>query len=836
LDGEFQIDTTFDVVPDPQSQDIPSCATDGEQYLVVWENENGSRHISGSRVTGQGVVLDPLGITITDSLQGNWSAMPAVAFAGSSYLVVWTDSLAGTGAVWGCRVGRDGVVLDSAPIRISSTPSPQPRAAVASDGVNSLVVWQNAGPANTATIYGARVGPTGVVLDSVSFPIPESAAAQSEPAVAFDGSGWFVVWSEFRPGSDSDILGRHVGPNGAPVDSHDVVVSNAARDQEAPCIAFDGTDCLVAWRDLRNSNLGDIYGARVTGSGEVREPDGIAICGHDGWQAQPALTFTGAFWLAAWADDRFGNDIYGTRVNPDGSVADTEGYPIRLGEAWNPNPTACSDSSGRSLVAWTGGDIWAQRVDSSGSDIDTSSLLLSGVFPTQDNPAVASDGANYLAVWENSGASGTMVCAERVSPTGQPLDTAHLNLSAPNSGSLPKAAFGTNYLAVWWDESGSFALRASRVTPSGVVLDPGGIGIGPQKWVCYCADVASDGDNFLAVWDAQAPTGELRVYGSRISAGGTVLDTTFAVGGDTNRDASYPAAAFNGSDYLVAWADYDYNQSVSSVRAARVTPEGVVRDSAAIVLASVLTDDPYPAVASDGTNWLVAWSSRDSNGARVVTGTRVSPEGTVLDSNGIGIAPPNDSSLDVTPCAAFDGANYVVTWQRYSNGQSYSWATLVSPQGAVVGSVLVTTMNVDGEPLPIAHGSGQQTLAVFAAYTDSVNRYPVNGNRVWGKLSPFTGLAENPVSELRSGKMATIVRGVLYLPSENQRLSQGFRSTKSGTVPVFALLDATGRRVAELRPGPNDVSRFEAGVYFVRSEPSAVNRQPSAVYKVVITR
>ena len=53
------------------------------------------------------------------------------------------------------------------------------------------------------------------------------------------------------------------------------------------------------------------------------------------------------------------------------------------------------------------------------------------------------------------------------------------------------------------------------------------------------------------------------------------------------------------------------------------------------------------------------------------------------------------------------------------------------------------------------------------------------------------------------------------------------------------LRDATGRRVAELHPGPNDVSRFGAGVYFVRS---AVSGQRSAVrgqgevYKVVITR
>jgi hypothetical protein len=48
------------------------------------------------------------------------------------------------------------------------------------------------------------------------------------------------------------------------------------------------------------------------------------------------------------------------------------------------------------------------------------------------------------------------------------------------------------------------------------------------------------------------------------------------------------------------------------------------------------------------------------------------------------------------------------------------------------------------------------------------------------------------------------------------------------------LLDITGRRVQDLRPGPNDVSRLTPGVYFIRE---AVSGQPSAVSrKVVIQR
>ncbi len=70
----------------------------------------------------------------------------------------------------------------------------------------------------------------------------------------------------------------------------------------------------------------------------------------------------------------------------------------------------------------------------------------------------------------------------------------------------------------------------------------------------------------------------------------------------------------------------------------------------------------------------------------------------------------------------------------------------------------------------------------------------------------------------RSQLGATIVRGNLFLTGD-RRPETGDR---------VALMDAAGRRVMELRPGPNDVHHLSPGVYFVRSQ--------SAVEKVLLTR
>jgi hypothetical protein len=73
-----------------------------------------------------------------------------------------------------------------------------------------------------------------------------------------------------------------------------------------------------------------------------------------------------------------------------------------------------------------------------------------------------------------------------------------------------------------------------------------------------------------------------------------------------------------------------------------------------------------------------------------------------------------------------------------------------------------------------------------------------------------TAIAEQPPAAARHSPSATIVRGVLHLPRDMTE----FGSANSGRVP--RLMDVTGRKVADLRPGPNDVRHLPPGLYFLR--------------------
>ena len=138
----------------------------------------------------------------------------------------------------------------------------------------------------------------------------------------------------------------------------------------------------------------------------------------------------------------------------------------------------------------------------------------------------------------------------------------------------PSVDFGqSNYLVVW----GGYACRTIegvRVSPSGYVLDPGGLQIAGCAGTGRPRVAANDSGTFLVVWN---DVGYVRAC--RVTEGGDVLDP----GGMqvSQWDTEYgcrPAVASDGRDWLLTWPDYDYGPHEPEFWLARVTAEGQVRD------------------------------------------------------------------------------------------------------------------------------------------------------------------------------------------------------------------------------------------------------------------
>jgi hypothetical protein len=207
------------------SQSLPKIAFDGTNYLVVWQEDRGNQYgdVYASRVAPDGAVLDPHGIPIATARASELN--PAVAFDGTNYPVTWTASSFPDGDIYGVRVSQSGEVLDPGGFPISTAPGLQDFSAFAFDGTNYLVVWTSGH--YPADIYAARVTPAGTVLDPDGIPVSTAAGEQSPPAVAFDGENDLVAWEDGR-NPTSDVYGARVTPTGTVLDPVGVAISSAA--------------------------------------------------------------------------------------------------------------------------------------------------------------------------------------------------------------------------------------------------------------------------------------------------------------------------------------------------------------------------------------------------------------------------------------------------------------------------------------------------------------------------------------------------------------------------------------------------------------------------------
>jgi hypothetical protein len=365
--------------------------------------------------------------------------------------------------------------------------------------------------------------------------------------------------------------------------------------QERPAIAFDGTNYLVAWMDDRSGGARDIYGARVTPGGVGLDQFGLAISMAMNDQKGPAIAFDGTNYLVAWMDDRLGThtsyEIYAARVSPGGVVLDPNGIFI------------------------------------------SAPLSPSGAI---ERPALAFDGTNYLIVWRDDRSEPSDIYGARVSPAGVVLDPGGIPIAGDAVwADWPAVAFdGTNYLVVWGGLADS-DIHGARVSPGGVVLDPSAIPISTAPDLQYAPAIAFDGTNYLAAW-ADFRTHCCDVYGARVSSGGAVLDPSgIPISTGANLENTFPALAFDGTNYLVAWNDNRSDPAGRDIYGARMSPAGTVLDPSGIPISVAASYQEFPALAFDGANYFVAWGDWRLNPNADIYGARMSTAGAVLDPNGI---------------------------------------------------------------------------------------------------------------------------------------------------------------------------------------------------------
>jgi hypothetical protein len=689
-----------------EEQTEPAVGFDGTNYLVVWRDRYWrSIGIYGTRVSPQGVVLDPDGITI----RAGGGMSPAVSFGAKSFLVVWEDCFrgdCGDAGVVGARVSTTGVVLDPDGFPIATGSPAQASPALAFDGTNWLVAWERASYPS-GDIFASRVSQTGVVLDPGGIPITTAPADQGRPEVAFDGTNYLVVWSSW----ETPLSGARVSPAGQVLDPDGIQISNGGSDDE-PRLAFDGANYLVVW-----SREGRVYGARVSSGGQVLDPDGIPISSVPvGSFGFPAVAFDGVNYLVVWTNQV---DVYGTRVTRSGAVLDPDGIRISSA-AWSDQeaPAVAFDGTNY-LVVWpriTGyvgdfgprKDIVGGRVSPNGVVLDANSTIVSTAVNEQEVPTIAFDGTNYLVAWRDTRPGWGELYAARVSRTGELLDPAGIRVTMSREAfiDVPALAFdGTNYLLVWsqWTNAYNAQIRGARVSRGGSLLDPDGFEIAADRSV-WNPVLDFDGNNYLVVW-AEHAWDCCRVTASRVSQSGQVLDRILIAASPLNYRLS-PRVAFGGERYLVTWPTPG-----GAVYGTQVDTAGRILDAGGFLISPTgRADEPAPATF-DGTNYVVAW--HDVRGGSGIYAARIAQDGAVLDPSGIPVS--TSVAAQQRPAIAFDGTNSLVVWaDATAPGAHDLFGARLSPAGKVLDPRGIPVSSAPGSELNSALVRGPRGETVVA--------------------------------------------------------------------------------------------------------------------------
>jgi hypothetical protein len=347
-------------------------------------------------------------------------------------------------------------------------------------------------------------------------------------------------------------------------------------------------------------------------------------------------------------------------------------------------------------------------------------------------PDVAHGKDGYLVVWQRSREeTGRIECA-RLDAAGKPIDSPRsLRALSSAEGPLdekplvlapdarwqeaPRVSFGNGmYLVVWQDlrNGKEFDIFASRVTPEGKVLDPGGVPVSrtpdaSSRFPCAAFDPSTGsgqaGGSFIVVWSelAAGNEGNYQLFSARVSTDGKVAapqpleikyQTVPLRHPPKQTDLVESDAVVCGDRLFVASGGWPFAQVFNLPDLKPVgLPEGWHPQSKDGTSVNKRRITRRPTAATDGKGFLFAvWCGSVDRSLALVN--RVSTDGKVSE-----VYPENQAFWWngrwglMGPALAFDGENYLFVRHRWSNEKkdvygvnSHICARRVTPDGKPV--------------------------------------------------------------------------------------------------------------------------------------------------------
>ena len=212
----------------------------------------------------------------------------------------------------------------------------------------------------------------------------------------------------------------------------------------------------------------------------------------------------------------------------------------------------------------------------------------------------------------------------------------------------------------------------------------------------YLPAAAYGASTYLVAWQAgRVQQGDIAAV--RLDATGKLLDPAPLAVARFPEEQERPRIAFGAGVFLVVWQDLR-NGTDYDVYAARVTPDGSLPDGSGFLVSGGAHNQVEPHVAFDGQNFFVAWQDFRSASAYQIYGARITPQGTVLDPDGLQLA--SGFSFNDAIASSGDGRTLVLWGGTDNGGGSTAPSGVFVGNGALLPESVATNGKNDPAPFP----------------------------------------------------------------------------------------------------------------------------------------
>lgn len=604
-----------------------AIATDGDQFLVFWGNyvdyDIGGMNVA--LIASDGRQLSFRFIPGTKNASHGMQA----CWTGSVYIAVWFDYQART--ISTATFSRNGDTLQPPTVVVQGENLFGD--SLAWNGNRALVLYSN------STLKGALFDAAGSLIKA-EIPMPSigngNPYSDAVPALISDGNEFAAVWQSAAFVSDPNgYMGKTL------VQDFHLLRITGNGDADGPRVDIGRVDL--------NNGFGAAYGDGVYAIAGIQDPLSLrpqlfrfAVDAHSGSVTRlPTVDVAANRGSMFWSGSRFvaywpqyssepGQDGYPgdaplalKTLSFSGAVEDTAPEPVTPVAFDRLVANVVLASNGRNVFgAWAPGQLpesplYGALFDGNAAATATADppKVVSIGWSRQFLPSIATSGTDSLAVWiEVSGDpdNGRLVGA-RISGNGTPIDLTPFEIAptVPILGaSSPTVLFtGTVYLVAWVDG----AYDSATLVKVGRVGRDGSLGAPVSLGRGDAVSAATNGTTTLVVaGSAFGPA----LAGYRFDEIGNSIDKTPII---ISTDGSKPLVASNGTDFFVAWNEGDdfYFDPIFppppnafDVFGARVSASGAV-DAAPLPIAIGPSDQILTGLASDGRDYLVAYSVND---------------------------------------------------------------------------------------------------------------------------------------------------------------------------------------------------------------------------------